>query len=109
MLTTMLKKASRRGSMAIEILDLRGKICPIPLLLTKRKLESMNEGEVLEVLSDFPQTTDNIQSLVERIGSKTLKVEEKRGSFRIVIRKGPSHTIDGTKQEDPSCPPTVEK
>jgi tRNA 2-thiouridine synthesizing protein A len=90
--------------MAIEMLDVRGKICPVPLLLTKRRLESMHEGEILEVLSDFPQTRDNIQSLVERTGSQTLKVDENRGTFKIVIKKGPSQVMRSTTEKDRSCP-----
>ena len=94
--------------MAIDVLDVRGKICPVPLLLTKRRLESMREGEVLEVWSDFPQTRDNIQSLVERTGSQTLRVEEDVGSFRIVIKKGPSNEEIGNEGKEMSCSSTEE-
>ena len=90
--------------MVYQTLDVRGKVCPVPLLLTKRKLESMHSGEVLEVLSDFPQTRDNIQSLVESTGNETLKIEDERGTFRIVIRKSPSQTMGSADGEDLPCP-----
>jgi tRNA 2-thiouridine synthesizing protein A len=88
--------------MANEVLDVRGKICPIPILLTKRKLESMRDGEVLEVLGDYPQTRENIEKLVQRTGNGTLKVEESEGQFRIFIRK---NTSEGSSRvrEDLSC------
>jgi tRNA 2-thiouridine synthesizing protein A len=92
--------------MVIETLDVRGKVCPVPLLLTKRKLESMHSGEVVEVLSDFPQTRDNIRSLVERTGNETLKVEDERGIFRIVIKKSPPQAMGSTEGENFSCPST---
>ncbi|WXG43415.1 MAG: sulfurtransferase TusA family protein [Promethearchaeati archaeon SRVP18_Atabeyarchaeia-1] len=86
-----------------ETLDVRGKICPIPLLLTKRKLESMSEGEVLEVLSDFPQSKDNIRQLAERTGNETLKVEEEKGTYRIVIRRKSGQGIRSADEADLPC------
>jgi tRNA 2-thiouridine synthesizing protein A len=95
--------------MATEKLDVRGRACPVPLLMTKRKLESMQEGEVLEVLSDFPQTRNNIQSLVERTGSQTLGVKEQRGAFKILIKKGPAKVWHTAKENDLSCLLDTEK
>ena len=85
------------------VLDVRGKICPVPLLLTKRKLESMGDGEVLEVVGDFPQTRENIEELVNRMGNETLKVEESGGEFRILIRKSTNHVTGRVREEDLSC------
>jgi tRNA 2-thiouridine synthesizing protein A len=89
--------------MATEVLDVRGKTCPIPLLLTKRKLESMRTGDLLEVLGDFPQTMENIQRLVERTGNQMIKVEESRGEFSILIRKNTSENASGALEENVSC------
>jgi tRNA 2-thiouridine synthesizing protein A len=89
--------------MANTVLDVRGKICPAPLLLTKRKLESMGEGEVLEVVGDFPQTRENIQELVNRMGNQTLRVEESGGEFRILIRKSAKDVAGRVREEDLSC------
>jgi tRNA 2-thiouridine synthesizing protein A len=89
--------------MATEVLDVRGKICPIPLLLTKRKLESMRDGEILEVLGDYPQTRENIQKLAQRTGNETVKVDESEGEFRILIRKNASEVGSGIRKEDLSC------
>jgi tRNA 2-thiouridine synthesizing protein A len=85
------------------VLDVRGKICPVPLLLTKRKLESMGGGELLEVVGDFPQTRENIQELVNRMGNETLKVEESGGEFRILIRKSANDVAGRVRKEDLSC------
>jgi tRNA 2-thiouridine synthesizing protein A len=86
-----------------EVLDVRGKICPVPLLLTKRRLEKMRNGEVLEVTGDYPQTRDNIQKLVQRTGSETLKIEESGGEFRILIRKKTLKAENEVDEEDLSC------
>jgi tRNA 2-thiouridine synthesizing protein A len=91
--------------MEIEVLDVRGKICPVPLLLTKRKLESMRNSEELEVIGDYPQTRDNILRLVQRMGSETLRTEESDGEFRIFIRKNGLKVHRVVPEEDSSCPP----
>ncbi len=91
--------------MGIEVLDVRGKICPVPLLLTKRKLESMRNSEELEVIGDYPQTRDNIQRLVQRMGSETLKIEESDDEFRIFIRKNALKVHRVVLEEDSSCTP----
>jgi tRNA 2-thiouridine synthesizing protein A len=89
--------------MAAELLDVRGKICPVPLLLTKRKLEAMREGDLLEVLGDFPQTRENIQDLVKRTGNETLKVQEYKGEFKILIRKNVNDVSGKVSDKDLSC------
>jgi tRNA 2-thiouridine synthesizing protein A len=94
--------------MANKVLDVRGKVCPVPLIVTKRKLESMHYGEVLEVLSDFPQTRDNIQKIVERMGIETVKVEGKKGTFKIVIRKNLVRVKNRAGISDRSCGPPQE-
>jgi len=89
--------------MGTIVLDVRGKICPVPLLLTKRKLESMVKGELLEVLGDFPQTKENIRDLVKRMGDEILKVEESRGEFKILIRRTSDGVSSKVREQDVSC------
>ena len=38
--------------MSIEKLDVKGKMCPIPVAFTKRKLASMAPGQLLEVVGE---------------------------------------------------------
>jgi tRNA 2-thiouridine synthesizing protein A len=91
--------------LANDLLDVRGKACPIPVLLTKRKLETMKEGEVLQVIGDYPQTRENILKMVERTQNKVLDVEEAKGSFKITIRKkSPSRDDENLDEMDASCP-----
>ena len=43
----------------VEVLDVLGRVCPYPLVLTKKKLEKMNDGEVLKVLCDAPASAED--------------------------------------------------
>ncbi len=37
-----------------EILDVQGETCPYPQIYTRKKLESMPVGQILEVVTDHP-------------------------------------------------------
>ncbi|HEB02723.1 MAG TPA: sulfurtransferase TusA family protein [Nitrospirae bacterium] len=41
------------------VLDVLGRVCPYPLVLTKKKLEKMNDGEVLKVLCDASASAED--------------------------------------------------
>ncbi len=42
-----------------EVLDVLGRVCPYPLVLTKKKLEKMDAGAVLKVLCDAPASAED--------------------------------------------------
>ena len=72
---------------ADETLDVRRKVCPMPDLLTKRKLQTMQAGEVLEVIGDYAQAAENIQRFAKQEGHLILKLSKGSGTFDIYIRK----------------------
>jgi tRNA 2-thiouridine synthesizing protein A len=71
-----------------EVFDLRGEICPMPVLKTRGKLERLKSGQVLEVIVDYPAAKENIKRAVEKEGSQVLKVEERGKDIHIFIKKG---------------------
>jgi len=70
-----------------KVLDLRGAVCPIPVLKTKEALEGLDKGEVLEVLLDYPPAKENVKRFVQSQGHEVLSVEEEAGLIRLRIRK----------------------
>ena len=70
-----------------QVVDVRGKSCPMPVLLTREKLKSMNCGEILEVVDDFSQAKDNILRFVEQAGNEILNVFEEENVYHIFIRR----------------------
>ncbi len=72
---------------ANETLDVRKKVCPMPVLLTKRKLQTMQLGDILEVVGDYACAAENIQRSVEQAGHRVLKVTKGLGNFVIFIQK----------------------
>ncbi len=68
-------------------IDAKGRICPLPLFYTKRKMEEMQTGEELEVVADDPTAKETIPRWSKEHGHEVLALEEKENYFRIVVRK----------------------
>ena len=66
-------------------IDLIGFLCPIPVHETRRVLKQCDDGEVIEVLCDDPETLHDIPALCDRMGVTLERVEEEDGEFRFII------------------------
>ena len=73
--------------MEIQKLDVKGKMCPIPVAFTKRKLESMISGQLLEVVGEGELEFDNIQRWVKNNGHEVVETSKSENEFRIIIKK----------------------
>jgi tRNA 2-thiouridine synthesizing protein A len=70
-----------------EKLDVKGKMCPMPVAFTKRKLESMTAGQLLEVVGEGELEFDNIQRWAKNNGHDVVQASRSGGEFRVLIRK----------------------
>ena len=68
-------------------IDTIGLYCPVPLFRTREALETMNIGEVLEVLADDPAAESDIQSFTKRTGQKLLELQKDEDILRFLIKK----------------------
>ena len=75
-------------ALGIEKIDVKGKMCPIPVAFTKRKLESMTSGQLLEVTGEGELEFCNIQRWVKQNGHEVVEAAKAEGEFRITIKKG---------------------
>lgn len=72
-----------------QTLDTLGRVCPYPLLLTKKALEKMGSGQVLKVLCDAPASAeDSIPRYAEKqgYGFEAVKLDDK-GMWELFIKK----------------------
>jgi tRNA 2-thiouridine synthesizing protein A len=72
-----------------QTLDTLGRVCPYPLLLTKKALEKLASGQVLKVLCDAPASAeDSIPRFAEKQGYsfEAVKFEDK-GMWELFIKK----------------------
>jgi len=68
-------------------LDARGRVCPLPLFYTKKKIDGLKSGEELEVLTDDITAKDTIPRWSREHGHEIVKVEESGNDLKVVIRK----------------------
>ncbi len=67
--------------------DARGMNCPMPVLKTKKALDELSSGEVLEVTATDPGSASDIPALLKRLGHELISSKEDGGVFVFYIRK----------------------
>jgi tRNA 2-thiouridine synthesizing protein A len=75
------------GSVSVEKLDVKGKMCPIPVALTKRKLAELEVGQLLEVTGEGELEFDNIQRWVRNNGYEVVQAQKADAEFKLLIKK----------------------
>jgi tRNA 2-thiouridine synthesizing protein A len=74
---------------ANEVLDARGLSCPMPMLKTKKTLQGMQSGQVLEVLGTDPGSKNDIPAFCKKNGHELLGYEDRpEGYTRYLIKRG---------------------
>ena len=86
-----INKLENQKSVIVRKLDIRGKVCPMTFVYTKLALEKMNEGEIIEVLLDFPPAVENIPDSCRRQGLaevlKIKKINRNKKVWQLNLRK----------------------
>jgi tRNA 2-thiouridine synthesizing protein A len=72
-----------------ETVDVLGRVCPYPLVLTKKALEKLPSSAVLKVVTDAPASAeDTIPRFCEKQGYPMEKIKfEDKGCWEIYIQK----------------------
>ncbi|MFW6128824.1 MAG: sulfurtransferase TusA family protein [Candidatus Aminicenantaceae bacterium] len=68
-------------------LDCIGLFCPEPLFQTRENIDSIEIGEILEVLADDPAAEEDIKRFAKRTGHKIIKFEKRNETIRFLIKK----------------------
>lgn len=68
-------------------LDTRGRVCPLPLFYTKKKMDELKTGDELEVLTDDPIAKNTIPGWSKDHGHDIVRIEECGGEIKVIIRK----------------------
>jgi TusA-related sulfurtransferase len=70
-----------------KTLDCVGSYCPVPLIQTRKSMDTINVGDVLEVLADDPAAEEDIKSFAKRTGHVIVTFEKKEDYIRFLIMK----------------------
>lgn len=68
-------------------LDAIGFFCPEPVLKTRKEIEKMIVGQVLEVMADDPGSAEDIPKWANRAGQQFLKMSRENHHFRFLVKK----------------------
>ncbi|MBO1126628.1 sulfurtransferase-like selenium metabolism protein YedF [Enterococcus faecalis] len=68
------------------ILNLEGEPCPFPAMATIDAYEKIGNGEIVEIISDCPQSINNIPVDARKRGHEVLIIEQSGPTFRYVIK-----------------------
>lgn len=71
-----------------SVLDAKGLSCPMPLLRTKKAINSISSGQILEIQGTDPGSKNDLPGWCERSGNKFLGALDGNGFFRFFIQKG---------------------
>ena len=75
------------NTQATQSLDARGLNCPLPILRTKKALNSMESGETLAILSTDPGSVKDMQAFCKQTGNELVATNSNQGEFEFFIRK----------------------
>jgi tRNA 2-thiouridine synthesizing protein A len=68
-------------------LDLRGLVCPIPLVKTRQALMVVETGATICVLATDPASKQDFETFCDLTGHLLLRSEEQDGMFVYVVEK----------------------
>lgn len=79
-------KFEKKGD-GLYSLDVQGYVCPHPQLYTKKSLEKIKPGEVLELVFDNPSSAESLQSMCDSNGNEIIEKLEEGGKYTWKIKK----------------------
>ena len=71
----------------MEHLDTMGTFCPVPILLTARKIKEMAPGGQLEVVGDDPGIVEDMPVWCDETGHQLVSLERTGTLIRCIVQK----------------------
>ncbi|WP_027086261.1 sulfurtransferase TusA family protein [Cohnella panacarvi] len=69
------------------VVDTKGLACPMPIVKAKKALDSLQSGQVMEVLSTDKGSVNDFQAWVKQTKHELVKHEEEQGVYKFYVRK----------------------
>jgi tRNA 2-thiouridine synthesizing protein A len=70
-----------------QTLDCSGLSCPMPIIKTKKAVDSLQIGQVLKMIATDPGSTSDMKAWTNRTGHELVAAEEEGGKFIFFIRR----------------------
>ncbi len=70
-----------------QVLDCKGLNCPLPVIKTKKTIEQMALGQVLQMIATDPGSKSDMVAWAKSTGHELLETREEPGLYTFFIRK----------------------
>ena len=71
-----------------QVLEAQGLRCPEPVMMIRKTIRSMSDGDILKVIADDPSTKRDIPTFCEFMDHSLIKSQTQELPFTYWIRKG---------------------
>ncbi|MET3683806.1 TusA-related sulfurtransferase [Alkalibacillus flavidus] len=71
-----------------KILDATGLACPMPIVKTKKAIEDVNTGEILEVQATDAGAKSDLTAWTKSSGHELVDSKEDNGVYTFYVKKG---------------------
>ena len=68
-------------------LDCKGLSCPLPVIKTKKTIDGMQIGQILEMVATDPGSVSDMKAWSHRTGQELVDQKQDNGSFIFFIKK----------------------
>lgn len=69
------------------VVDTKGLACPMPIVRAKKALDTLEAGQVMEVLSTDKGSVNDFQAWVKQTKHQLIKHEEENGIYKFYVKK----------------------
>ncbi len=70
-----------------KTIDVRGLFCPEPVFRTKIEMEKLAIGDILKIVSDDPESEEDVSRWVKRNGHEILSINKIKKDLEFTIKK----------------------
>lgn len=71
-----------------KVLDAKGLACPMPIVRTKKAIDSLEAGQILEVLATDKGAKNDLTAWAASTGHELVETKEENGVLYFYIKKG---------------------
>ncbi|MFC1549282.1 sulfurtransferase TusA family protein [Nitrospirota bacterium] len=71
----------------VKVIDARGEVAPLPLLELRRALDKAAPGQGVELVSDDPAMSADVEMFIKASGHELVYTQEEDASVRFTVRK----------------------
>ena len=76
------------STVVAKILDVKGVLCPIPVLKAKQAISQVAPGAVLEIIATDPAAKEDIPAWARRAGHDLLSMQEENDTIKFYVKRG---------------------